>query len=291
MGYSLGVDLGTATVAAVVARAEQVEPLQLEHASPLAPASLAWDGQLLVGDAAEQAAGRGTAQPLRGIIRRVGDPTTLSLGGAPHSVESLLAYLLGHVLRCATQREAAAPGPVVLTHPASWGPYRQQSLVEAAKLAGIAVPHLVSDAEAAARHHLSRHPVPDGTIIAVYDLGGGRFDATLVRVTRDGLEPVGAAEGLENVGGLDFDNLLFDHIRAGLGADLDGLDLADPEAAATLERLRRYCRQAKERLSEHDQVVLGLTMAGQPRGLAIERATFEDLVRDSVTAAVDSFTG
>ena len=68
---------------------------------------------------------------------------------------------------------------------------------------------LLTEPEAAAVHYAQQERVPAGAVIAVYDFGGGTFDATILRKTEDGFEQLGRPEGMERLGGIDFDEALF----------------------------------------------------------------------------------
>jgi molecular chaperone DnaK (HSP70) len=75
----------------------------------------------------------------------------------------------------------------------------------------------VTDAEAAVRDYSLRQRVQEGQIIAVYDLGGGSFDAAAVRVLATGCELVGTPKGFENLGGIDFDTSILNYVAHSLG--------------------------------------------------------------------------
>ena len=92
--------------------------------------------------------------------------------------------------------------------------------------------------------------MPAGAVIAVYDFGGGTFDATILRKTDDGFEPLGQPEGMERLGGIDFDEALFRRAMAhGPPPPASTVDTDDPATLAAIARLRDECRRAKEALS------------------------------------------
>ena len=100
-------------------------------------------------------------------------------------------------------------------------------------------------------------------MVAVYDLGGGTFDAAVVRKTAaGGFELLGTPEGIEQLGGVDFDEAVFAHVRAALGADWAALDASDPEVLAAVARLRRECTAAKEALSHDTEVLVPVLLPG-----------------------------
>ena len=109
------------------------------------------------------------------------------------------------------------PGWVRLTHPAGWGPERQDVLRGAARLAGLGEVELLSEPEAAAwffvEDRRGEEPVVEpGGCVAVYDLGGGTFDTAILRRSDAGFELAGPPGGLDWFGGEDFDQRLYDWV-------------------------------------------------------------------------------
>ena len=84
---------------------------------------------------------------------------------------------------------------VVLTHPANWGPYRRELFEEVPQLAGLPQARMVTEPEAAAAHYAAARHLGDGDTVAVYDLGGGTFDATVLRKRAVGIEILGHPGG------------------------------------------------------------------------------------------------
>ncbi len=122
-------------------------------------------------------------------------------------------------------------------------------------------------------------PVPVGRLVAVYDLGGTGLDATVLRRLPDGgYVPAGRPEELE-VGGLDLDELVFDHVRAALGSAWDGLDPTDPAVLAGLGTLRRECTLAKESLSADTDVEIPVVLPGIDTRVRLARPEFEEMAR------------
>ena len=83
----------------------------------------------------------------------------------------------------------------------------------------------------------------------MYDLGGGTFDAAVLRKTEDGFELLGEPAGIEQLGGVDFDEAVLAHVVDTLGDVVRDLDPADPAVVEALAQLRRDCIVAKEDLS------------------------------------------
>ena len=290
MTYALGIDLGTTYTAAAVARDGRLDVANLGIRSPIIPSIvfLREDDTVLVGDQAARRAASEPGRVAREFKRRVGDPVPLLLGGTPRSPEALMAALLRRVVEAVTEREGGPPGRVVVTHPANWGPYKLDLLRQAVALADLDVDGFLSEPVAAVTAYARQERVPVGATIAVYDLGGGTFDAAVVRKTDDGFELLGTPEGIEHLGGIDFDQAVFAHVVAALGGAVEALDGSDPLVLTGLARLRDECVAAKEALSGDSDAHIPVLLPGLQSEVRITRAEFEAMIRptlaDTLTA-------
>src|SRR5690349_5952757 len=184
---------------------------------------------VLVGDAAERRGTREPARMAREFKRRLGDPVPVLVGGTPYSAHALTARVLSHVHETVTRhQEGVAPTSVVVTHPANWGPYKRELMMQAMTLADVPRVTLRSEPEAAALQYAAQERVRPGEIIAVYDLGGGTFDAAVLRKTETGFELLGEPAGIEQLGGVDFDEAVLAHVVDTLGEMTQQLDPANP---------------------------------------------------------------
>ncbi|MCW0214988.1 MAG: Hsp70 family protein, partial [Pseudonocardia sp.] len=292
MSYSLGVDLGTTFVAAAVTQSSRVEMFTLGDRSVVAPAVvyLREDGSLVTGDAASRRAVSNPDRVGREFKRRLGDPTPVMLGGAPYAVTSLLASLLTDVVKRVSATQGGAPDSIVLTHPANWGPYRRELFEEVPQVAGLAVPRTVTEPEAAAAHYAASRRLADGEIVAVYDLGGGTFDATVLRKQPDGIEILGTPEGIERLGGVDFDEAVLAHVNYTAGGALSELDMGDAQTAVALARLRQDCILAKEALSIDTETTIPVFLPNRHFDVRLTRGDFEDMVRAPVESTIGALT-
>jgi YVTN family beta-propeller protein len=290
--YSLGVDLGTTFVAAAVAHASRVEMFTLGDRSVVTPAMVYArdDGSIVTGDAAQRRAISAPDRVGREFKRRLGDPTPVMLGGAPHAVTALLGTLLGDVIARVTDTEGAAPGRIVLTHPANWGPYRRELFEEVPQVAGVAQALMVTEPEAAAAHYAATRHLRDGDTVAVYDLGGGTFDATVLRKRAGtgsvGIDILGTPEGIERLGGVDFDDAIFAHVNYSLKGALSELDMSNPQTAVALARLRQDCVAAKEALSIDTETTIPVFLPQQYHDVRLTRAEFEDMIRAPIESTI-----
>jgi YVTN family beta-propeller protein len=289
--YSLGVDLGTTFVAAAIARPSGTEMLTLSGQSVVAPALvyLREDGVLVTGEAARRRAVTAPDRVGREFKRRLGDPTPIMLGGQVFGVTTLLGALLREVLDQVRDLEGGGPERVALTHPANWGGFRRGLFEEVPAAAGLLGQTITfSEPEAASAHYAVSRRLQDGQIVAVYDLGGGTFDATILRGTPDGVEILGRPEGLERLGGIDFDESILSHVNVAIGGLLNGLDMSDPATALAVARLRLDCTQAKESLSVDTETVIPVFLPGRHTEVRLTRGAFEDMIRAPVESSTEA---
>ncbi|GAA4250205.1 Hsp70 family protein [Dactylosporangium darangshiense] len=290
----LGIDFGTTHTAAVLFQPDgggAPVPL-LFDASPLllSGVHLAPDGQLLTGrDAARGALsdpGRSEPNPKLRI-----DDGNILLGDVEVPVHQVIAAVLRRVLDEAVRHAGLPVGRTVLTYPASWAAYRRDVLMRAAQEAGLPDVTLVLEPVAAAAFHAraSGRPLPPGAVIMVYDLGGGTFDVSVLRRTADGWEIV-ASSGLDDVGGIDLDAALADHIGRTTGAADPRrwrrlLEPVDPAGRRALRGFRDDVRGAKEQLSRTTSATVRVPLLEAEAYLS--RDEFEAVAAPLITRTVD----
>jgi molecular chaperone DnaK len=292
MSYQVGVDLGTTYTAAAVFRngADRAEPVPLGvRSAAMASAVFAAEGSFLVGEAAERRALADPARVVREFKRRIGDGVPVLVGREPVPAEVLAARFIRQVVDGVVKREGARPARVAVTHPAAWGPHKVESMRTALSTHGVAPVLMLTEPQAAAVGYASAERVEPGAVVAVYDLGGGTFDAAVVRKEAGGgFELLGTPEGLERLGGVDFDDAVFAHVRAALGPAWDALDPTDPEVLAGVARLRRDCTAAKEALSEDTEVLVPVLLPGLHTQVRLGRMEFEEMIRPALLETVEA---
>jgi actin-like ATPase involved in cell morphogenesis len=282
MGYQLGIDVGTTYTAAAVARDGRTEIFALGERSAAIPSVvfIGEGGTVLVGEGATRRATSDPSRVARGFKRRLGDQTPILLGGVPVSPESLIARLLQWTVHRVSEQEGEKPEAIGISHPANWGPYKKDLLDQAIKIAGLDVPvTALSEPEAAAIHYASTERVEVGDVVAVYDLGGGTFDACALRKTADGFEILGKPEGIERLGGIDFDEAIFDHVLRSVDGGLQVPDPPSPGVVAAAANLRRECVEAKEALSADTEVDVPVLFPEVQTQVRLTRSDFERMIQ------------
>jgi len=294
-GVRLGIDFGTTHTVAFLGLSDgRLEPL-LFDASPLLSSAVyaAPDGQLLTGQDAErggwQSPGRLEPNPKLRI-----DDGRILLGSQEYPVLDLIAAVLARVATEAVRVAGGAPREVVLTHPASWAGPRRAVLVGAAERAGLGGVVLVPEPLAAAGYFNALGSVAPGAAVAVYDLGGGTFDVSAVVPRLDGGWAVVASDGLDDVGGLDLDAALLDHIgrTAAAREPRRWQRLVNPTGDDDRRRTQAFradVRAAKEQLSRTASATVHVPLLNAD--VYLTREEFEELARPWLLRTVELTAG
>jgi actin-like ATPase involved in cell morphogenesis len=291
----LSVDLGTSnTVAVLSAHGRAARVVEVDGSATMPSAVFASeDGSgLVVGRDAERRARLDPSRFEPNPKRRV-DEGTLLLGDKVVTVTDALSGVLRRVAdETSRQLGGARPEEVRLTHPAQWGPVRRNVLLTAARSAGMGSNLvLVPEPVAAAAHFASfpRQGLALGQALAVYDLGAGTFDVAIVAATQHGFAVLAEA-GLPDLGGLDVDQALLEHV----GRQVSHRDpgrwqrLLRPESTGD-RRARRALQEdvkaAKEALSRHPQTEV--PMPEPFEDVLVTRVELEALIRPSMLRSVE----
>lgn len=290
MPYVLGIDIGGTTTTAAVCRLAaggwgMPEVVRLGGRSHAVPSvlHLAADGTLAVGDPVPAAGGGWVA---RGFSRRIGDDVPMVIGGEPCQPQALTAVLAMWVVE---RVEAWLGGPadqVVLSHPATWGPYRRSLLRQALAEIGLPRVRLIPEPVVAAESRAVGGE-PGGTL-AVYSLGGHQFEAVVVRWADGfGFRLLGRAGLADPLGGADLDEALAEHVRTRLGPELRELG-AGRQARLAVAGLRQECVRAKERLSTETETEVLVPLPHRQVPVRVTRAELAELARPVLQVTVDT---
>ncbi len=198
-------------------------------------------------------------------------------GGAKSPVE-ISAEILRTLARRAEQANGKKADGVVITVPAYFDDAQRQATRDAARIAGLPLLRLLNEPTAAAL----AYGLDSGAegLIAVYDLGGGTFDISILQLKR-GVFEVLATGGDSALGGDDFDHAIVEWLRAQAGD-------ATPPDAATRRTLLDAARSAKQALSTAERVGIDVAAGGRPWRAGLDRATFNGLFEPLVARTLRS---
>jgi molecular chaperone DnaK len=290
MARIVGIDLGTST--SEIAYFAHGAPVMIATGDegPITPSAV-WEnpnGELIVGLAAYQ-----QADAVKEFKREMGEKgRQFHLGHHVLTPPECSSFVLRYLLERFRETAGEAADRAVITVPASWKLGPRQATEEAGRLAGIQVARLINEPTAAAMAFGLR-PDSNGKTIAVYDLGGGTFDVTILRV-EDGVFEVVTSSGDERLGGSDIDALLMRHVIEQLAAKTGYRHGLDKNQRADWQ-LKLACERAKKELSNASESVIELsfleTQQGRPVGadLAIRRETLERLIAPLVDRSLGFF--
>ena len=288
MPYALGIDVGTTFTAAAVWRDERVEVFALEAHRVTVPTVIAVEGdELRYGSAAIS---HGIANPdaaAREFKRRLGDSVPIFLAGAPYSADRLVALFAKWVYDTVVAQTGETPSSVAVTHPANWTEFQRHLLSTALEQAGVPSAALIPEPQAATIDFGSVAHLEPGQLVLVYDLGGGTFDVALLQRDAEGFTSVGVPAGVERLGGIDFDEAVFEHVLGYVPKEVIENARNDPTGRLGLAQLRARCVEAKEALSSDVSVDIPVLLPGLSSTVRLTRQELEDMVRPMLRQTVD----
>lgn len=303
MGYAAGIDLGSSFTAVAVSRGGQSRMVALGERQILRPSVVRVqpNGSLAFGASGKTDVDDDPTLTARDFKRNLGDDVPVVLGSRPYSAVSLLAAMVRSVISLLTDLEGEPPERVVLTYPAAWGPHRREQFNEIPRRASLDpdIVSFVAEPVATATYYAAQQRVSEGDLIAIYDLGGGIFDAAVVRPQSGAGQPPGAGDevrwevlglpdGVAGVGGVDFDEAILAHVDVALEGALSALDLRDPIAAIARQRLRNECARAKEDLSHATVTDIVVSLPQRSALVRLTRAELEEMIRPAVESTMSA---
>ncbi|NDW05210.1 molecular chaperone DnaK [Jiella pacifica] len=312
MAKVIGIDLGTTNSCVAVMDGKNSKVIENSEGARTTPSMVAFsdDGERLVGQPAKRQAVTNPENTLFAVKRLIGrryeDPTVakdkglvpykivkadngdawVESSGEKYSPSQISAMILQKMKETAESYLGEKVEKAVITVPAYFNDAQRQATKDAGKIAGLEVLRIINEPTAAAlAYGLDKN---DGKTIAVYDLGGGTFDVSILEIG-DGVFEVKSTNGDTFLGGEDFDMRLVDYLATEFKKD-QGIDLKNDKLA--LQRLKEAAEKAKIELSSASQTEINLPFitadqAG-PKHLNIKltRSKFEALVDDLVQRTV-----
>ncbi len=313
MGKVIGIDLGTTNSCVAVMEGKEPKVIENVEGARTTPSVVAFseDGERLIGQPARRQAVTNPENTFFAIKRLIGrpfaDPTVkkdkgmvpyaivegdngdawVEAHGEKYAPSQISAFILQKMKETAEEYLGQDVTQAVITVPAYFNDAQRQATKDAGKIAGLEVLRIINEPTAAAlAYGLEKK---DGKKIAVYDLGGGTFDISILEIG-DGVFEVLATNGDTFLGGEDFDMRIVDYLADEFKKD-QGIDLRKDKLA--LQRLKEEAEKAKKELSTTSQFEVNLPFitadASGPKHLNIKlsRAKLETLVEDLVKRTVD----
>jgi len=309
MSKILGIDLGTTNSCAAIVEATVPRVLANREGSRTTPSIVAFaeEGDRLVGQIAKRQAITNPENTVFAVKRLIGrkfkDPAVerargvlpYTLSAAPngdvkieirdrqYSPEEISAQVLREIKDFSEETLGEPISEAVITVPAYFDDSQRQATKDAGKIAGLEVQRIINEPTAAAlAYGLDRSQ--EGINVAVYDLGGGTFDISVLQLSQ-GIFQVRSTSGDTYLGGEDFDQRIMDWLIDGFQKET-GIDLRQDRMA--LQRLKEAAERAKCELSSAEDAAINLPFISAdrtgPRHLArtLTRAHFEGLVKELV---------
>ena len=294
MSKAVGIDLGTTN--SIVATITGGEPEVIANAEGIrtTPSVVAFarDGEVLVGEVAKRQAITNPERTIRSVKRHVGTDWTLGIDGTDYTAQEISARILQKLKRDAEGFLGEDVTQAVITVPAYFDDAQRTATKEAGAIAGLEVLRIINEPTAAALAYGMDKKMGDAKL-AVFDLGGGTFDVSIIEIASiDGEQQfeVLSTNGDTFLGGEDFDNRLIEYLADEFKKE-NGVDLHNDPLA--LQRLKEAAEKAKIELSSSQQTDINLPYvtadASGPKHLnmKVTRAKLESLVEDLIKRTIE----
>ena len=303
MGKIIGIDLGTTNSCVAVMEGNQPTVIINNEGQRTTPSVVAFteDGERKVGNPAKRQAitnpkntvfsikrfmgetydqvGRETSRVPYSVVKGDNNTPRVDINGRLYSPQEISAIILQKMKKTAEDYLRQPVTEAVITVPAYFSDSQRQATKEAGKIAGLDVKRIINEPTAAALAY-GLDKKSKNMKVAVYDLGGGTFDISILELG-DGVFEVKSTNGDTHLGGDDFDQVIIDWLANEFASENSGLDLKkDPMA---LQRLKEAAEKAKIELSNQTSTEINLpyitAVDGVPRHLvkSLTRAKFEAL--------------
>ena len=312
MSKIIGIDLGTTNSCVAIMEGSQAKVLENAEGARTTPSVVAFteDNEKLIGQPAKRQAVTNPENTIFAVKRLIGrnfeDPTVkkdieaapfkivnsekgdawIEAKGEKYSPSQISAFILQKMKETAEKYLGQAVTKAVITVPAYFNDAQRQATKDAGKIAGLEVLRIINEPTAASlAYGLDKK---QNKKIAVYDLGGGTFDVSILELG-DGVFEVKSTNGDTFLGGEDFDNAVVEYLIAEFKKD-SGIDLKSDKLA--LQRLKEAAEKAKIELSAAEQTDINLPFITADKtgpkhiNLKMTRAKLEALVEDLIARTV-----
>jgi molecular chaperone DnaK len=291
MSRIIGIDLGTTFSATALVR-DGLPGIISQGNSNIMPSVVGYtpEGKLLVGTPAQNQYVLHPDRTVRSVKRQMGEDTHVTLGDKSYTPQEISGIILRELKRNVEAQLGETVERAVITVPAYFSDIARQATVEAGEIAGFTVERIINEPTAAALAY-GLDQTAEHQMIAVYDLGGGTFDVSIIEMDA-GVVEVRSSHGDTQLGGDDFDDRLMNHLAEQF-LEEHGVDPRENLQARA--RLLRAAESAKITLSSQPFVKIReeylLTQDGKPLHLDLEfsRVEFESLILDLLEGTLTSF--
>lgn len=267
---AVGIDLGT-TYSSLAYMDERMTPRVVSDSSgqTVVPSVIFFDdAEVIVGDIALQQSKLRADRVVQFVKIHMGEDWRREIGGTIHTPESLSALILAHLIREAEPQIGAIPSAVI-TVPAYFTEKRRRATQQAGEIAGLNVLGTLNEPMAAALSYGLYREKAEQTAL-VYDLGGGTFDVTIVRISPNELEEL-ATCGNRQLGGKDWDECLVEHVLNRFQAKHHVDPRADLQA---IQELMINCEKAKRQLGKMAKTTLRFSALGHEVTVEVTREDY-----------------
>ena len=312
MSKIIGIDLGTTNSCVAIMEGTQAKVLENTEGARTTPSVVAFtdESEKLIGQPAKRQAVTNPENTIFAVKRLIGrnfdDPTVkkdveaapfkivnsekgdawIEAKGEKYSPSQISAFILQKMKETAEKYLGQAVTKAVITVPAYFNDAQRQATKDAGKIAGLEVLRIINEPTAASlAYGLDKK---QNKKIAVYDLGGGTFDVSILELG-DGVFEVKSTNGDTFLGGEDFDNAVVDYLVSEFKKD-NGIDLKSDKLA--LQRLKEAAEKAKIELSSAEQTDINLPFITADKtgpkhiNLKMTRAKLEALVEDLIARTI-----
>ncbi len=305
MGKIIGIDLGTTNSCVAVMEGGEAVVIQNSEGGRTTPSIVGFTakGERIVGQPAKNQMVTNPANTVYSIKRFIGhrfneltgeakmvpytvkdhgEDVRIDIEGKEYSPQEISAFILQKMKKTAEDYLGEAVTEAVITVPAYFNDAQRQATKDAGKIAGLEVKRIINEPTAASLAYGFNKDQQNDRIIAVYDLGGGTFDISILELG-DGVFEVKSTNGDTHLGGDDFDRQIINWLISEFKTDT-GIDLSQDRMA--LQRLREAAEKAKIDLSAQSSTEINLPFitadATGPKHLqkSLSRAKFEQMTED-----------
>jgi molecular chaperone DnaK len=277
---SFGIDLGTTySVAAYVDETGRPSIARNSIGDETTPSIVYFESasNVVVGDTAKRTSLIYPDRVVARIKREMGQKRTYDFDGVEYTPESISALILKQIAQDAAVSANREVGHVVITVPAYFGMLERDATKKAGNIAGLDVVGIVPEPVAAALHY-DVVTAAAGKNVLVYDLGGGTFDTSVIRIEEDDIRVL-CTDGDQKLGGTDWDDVLAAHILHEFVKEAQPADSPE-EDENFMQELALIAEDTKKQLSQVSSRPVPLRFAGAAARIEITRDQFEALTLD-----------